>query len=162
MRRLVASLLLVTACSTTNNVTNIYEGAPDASDGGADVTAEARGDVATSDVASSDGAADVEAVQDGANDAEAGPPACTGVDPSLINAAIACAEQDCSTTPPGDSSGRLAGDAGTGGDCLSANCPAQFLNLQAATPNGVACFHCIVDTLVSGQTFQATLSTCAP
>jgi hypothetical protein len=83
-------------------------------------------------------------------------PPCFGVSSDLVNGAVSCAEQSCSTQPPGDGTGVLNGST----DCLVSQCAPAFINLQTAMGNGIACFDCIVVNIASDQTFGSTQSTC--
>jgi hypothetical protein len=90
-------------------------------------------------------------------------PPCYGVSPDVVNAAISCAEQSCSTQPPGDGTGLLNGST----DCLVSECAGQFIDVQGATddggataPNAIACYDCLVVNIASDQTYASTQSTC--
>jgi hypothetical protein len=80
-------------------------------------------------------------------------PPCYGVQSSLIDAAVGCGEQSCSTQPPGDGTGVLNGST----DCLVSECAADFINVQGAS---VSCYDCLVVNIASDQTFASTESTC--
>jgi hypothetical protein len=83
-------------------------------------------------------------------------PPCDGVSTDLVNAAISCAEQNCSTQPPGDGTGVINGST----DCLESECAGPFLNIQGGASNGVYCFDCVVVNIASGSTFGATQTSC--
>ena len=83
-------------------------------------------------------------------------PPCDGVSSDLINAALTCVEQYCSTQPPGDPTGEINQST----SCLESNCAAPIINVQGATGNGVACYDCLVVSIASGETFATTQNTC--
>jgi hypothetical protein len=78
---------------------------------------------------------------------------CGSVGSSYVNAALTCAEQHCSTKPPGDPTGQLLGST----DCLSSNCAAAFLNVQGQS---LSCYDCISVYIASNQSFQSTENSC--
>ncbi|HEX3343537.1 MAG TPA: hypothetical protein VHS09_03145 [Polyangiaceae bacterium] len=79
-------------------------------------------------------------------------PPCSGVDQATVDAAIQCAEQNCSTTA-GDPNGKLLGSS----DCLVDNCAAPFLDVQSA---GVACYDCLVVYTVSDTSWSTSENNC--
>jgi hypothetical protein len=84
-------------------------------------------------------------------------PPCAGVSSDLINGALQCTEQYCSSEGPDAGGGVLNQST----DCIESNCAQEFLGIeQAPVPNGSACFDCIVVN-VAGQTdFDSTYTSC--
>jgi hypothetical protein len=80
-------------------------------------------------------------------------PPCYGAPSDLVDDAISCAEQSCSTKPPGDGTGVLNGST----DCLVSACAAAFIDVQGAS---VACYDCLVVNIASDQSFGSTQSSC--
>jgi hypothetical protein len=83
-------------------------------------------------------------------------PPCAGVSPDLINGALQCTEQYCSTDGPDAGGGQLNQST----DCIESNCAGQYVGIQQAGAAGPACFDCVVVNVASQQTFDTTYTTC--
>jgi hypothetical protein len=90
-----------------------------------------------------------------------GPPPCQGIDPTLVNNAITCAEQYCDTKAPDDPTGQLVQspyDPDAGKDCLISNCAGQIVTVENSSE---LCYDCVINALEAEQAFDTVLTSCS-
>jgi hypothetical protein len=102
------------------------------------------------------GATDPTQIDGGVPPPPASPPCGNGVNMSDIDSIYSCASMYCSTAAPGDMSGTVQESS----TCLTKDCIFWFGTLYNAGPQQNACFDCIVDYLVSGNSFSYGKNEC--